>query len=378
MGAPRALNPEAVAEAARRAAGKAAATPAAKEVQQLSYQRLQAKNATRNIGNPAGTTGNFGGAKPGALDPTAVKNTRMAVVDKGSGGQFSADDVRFEVVSLSADHHAICLLGSSGLYRGATPLELAVAAAAHPRDCAAASMASAQLAHKHTVKKSTDDACWVQAEKLHGFEITCVAMRMVWNEPLVQKPEPTQRLAALLQKPDSGMTAAEMAKVVNSAPESLLLEVAKQMADEEDATRKREDSAGSKLESARKRAKTLEEKGPDDAIGPQLPGMEHVAIERAPDDAEAFDMDYLDSTSRWRVKLAGAEYMRGGPQEQLESEKRKGKDGKGKGGGKGGGKGKGKGKGKKGKGKKGKKRQRKIRQRKRERQDGRRCRWRVW
>merc|ERR1719353_453151 len=186
-------------------------------------------------------------------------------------------------------------------------------------------------------------------------EITCVAMRMVWNEPLVQKPEPTQGLAALLQKPDSGMTAAEMAKVVNSAPESLLLEVAKQMADEEDATRKREESAGSKLESTRKRARTLEEKGPDDAIGPQLPGMEHVAIKRAPDDAKAFDMDYLDSTSRWRVKLAGAEYMRGGPQEQLESEKRKGKDGKGKGGGKGGGKGKGKGKGKKGKGKKGKK-----------------------
>merc|ERR1711924_81862 len=78
-----------------------------------------------------------------------------------------------------------------------------------------------------------------------------MGMRMVWNEPLVQKPEPTQGLAALLQKPDSGMTAAEMAKVVNSAPESLLLEVAKQMADEEDATRKREESAGSKLESAR-------------------------------------------------------------------------------------------------------------------------------
>merc|ERR1719230_843825 len=94
-----------------------------------------------------------------------------------------------EYILLSEEHHALLLLGSSGLYRGPTPLELALAAAAHPRDLAAASTASAQLAHKHTVHKSTDDACWVQAEKLHGFEITCVAMRMVWNEAPLPKPE---------------------------------------------------------------------------------------------------------------------------------------------------------------------------------------------
>merc|ERR1712118_43277 len=114
----------------------------------------------------------------------------------------------------------------------------------------------------------------------------------------------------------------------------------------------REHSADSKLESARKRARTLGVAGLDDAVGPKLPGEEHMTIEKAPDESKPFDMEHLDSTSRWRVRLAGAEFMRGGPQEDAWELKGPGAGG-GKKGGKGkGGKGKGKGKGKKGKGKK--------------------------
>lgn len=322
MGRPRAMNPEAVAAAAKRAAGVAVVPAGGKDVIQQSWQRLQAKNTFRNIGNPASSGGTFGGAKPGALDPTATKNTRMAAVDKGAGGQFSADDMRIEVVTLSADHHAILLLGSSGLYRGPTPLELATIAASRDRDLAAASMASARLAHKFTVHKTTDDACWVQAEKLAGFEITCVAARLVWNEPLFEKAAPQPKASAEVER------STEAAEALSS----------------EQTLKQR----------ALKRAHNLLTAGPGDALGPQMPG-EDRPVKRAPLEVQEFDMDALDSTARWRVTMAKAEHMRGGPQERLESQKgKKGKDGGKKDGGKGKGKDKGKGKkGKKGKGKKG-------------------------
>merc|ERR1712232_296095 len=126
--------------------------------QKGSLQRLQAKNPSRCIGSPASSAGTFGGAKPGALDPTAMKNTRMVAVEKGAGGLFSADDMRAEVVALSASEHSLLLLGSAGLYRCCAPVDLAIAALAHTRDAAAASTACAQLAHAHQVHKSSDDA----------------------------------------------------------------------------------------------------------------------------------------------------------------------------------------------------------------------------
>jgi len=347
LGAPRALNPEAVAAAAKKAAGLSA-PPTVHKGQVGSIEKLQAKKQ-RNIGSSS--LGAFGGAKPGALDPTAVKNTRVAAIDKGMDGDFSADDMRTEVIPLSVDHHALLLLGTSGLYR-CKPLDLAVVASEHPRDLAMASTNAAQLAHKHTVHKTSDDACWVQNEKMRGFEITCVAARFVWNEPLL-KLEPTV-VAPKVNTP--------IAQSKSDIPEHLLpkvekaereLHIVKDMPPEEAANRASAVAYHSEMEKARKRARLLAEQGRGEALGPQLPDQVGEAVELAPNEDKPFNMDDLDSTARWRVRMARAEYMRGGETENSKDEKAKGKKGKGKGKGKGK-KGKGKGKGR-GKGKKRKK-----------------------
>ncbi len=100
----------------------------------------------RQLGSPEASAGTFGGRKVGALDPTSVKNTTTVAVDKGAGGLFTADDMRIDIVSLSAAEHALLLLGSSGLYKGVQPLDLAKVASAHNRDTAAASAAGTSLA----------------------------------------------------------------------------------------------------------------------------------------------------------------------------------------------------------------------------------------
>ncbi|CAK0890674.1 unnamed protein product, partial [Prorocentrum cordatum] len=87
----RALNPEAVAAAARRASGLPEPAPVAgaRPARAASIQRLQAKNPTRRLGSSAASAGLFGGKKAGALDPTAVKNAQSVAVDKGAGAASS-------------------------------------------------------------------------------------------------------------------------------------------------------------------------------------------------------------------------------------------------------------------------------------------------
>merc|ERR1719235_269566 len=119
----------------------------------------------------------------------------------------------------------------------------------------AASTNAAQLAHKNTNKKSTDDACWVQAEKMAGFEITCVAARLVWNEPLIEKVD------KIVVKEDKFQTPWQAEKPKAAAEFEALAS---------DATLK---------ERAAKRARTLLTSGPGDALGPQLPG-EDAPVER--------------------------------------------------------------------------------------------------
>nr|AAF78928.1 Dip1-associated protein C [Crypthecodinium cohnii] len=96
-GRPRALNPQAVAEAAAReralAAGQPVEAPAPKATggpHTGSIHRLQAKVPTRQLGSPDTSAGSFGGRKPGALDPTMTKGTKAAAVDMGAGGVFTA------------------------------------------------------------------------------------------------------------------------------------------------------------------------------------------------------------------------------------------------------------------------------------------------
>ncbi|CAK0890673.1 unnamed protein product, partial [Prorocentrum cordatum] len=327
----RALNPEAVAAAARRASGLPEPAPVAgaRPARAASIQRLQAKNPTRRLGSSAASAGLFGGKKAGALDPTAVKNAQSVAVDKGAGGLFTADDMRVEVVALSADDHALLLLGNEALYRGSQPLELALAASAHARDPAAASAAAAKLAHGHLVHKASDDATWVQNERSHGNEVVCVSVTMVWNEPPLPGPRPAPAAAKVPEHLRPSVAApAKRELTAELGPEEAAMKATMSAFYAEQAKRQ-------KLDRGKRDEPTAI--GPLTAEGSGATQLKHVG------EGKIFGMADLDGTSQWRVRMAKATHMRGGDDDEIQ-----------RGGDKGGKGGKGKGKGKKGKGKKGK------------------------
>lgn len=296
------------------------------------------------------------------MDPTAVRSTTMAAVDKGSGGRFSIDDARLELVSLSEAEHGLLLLGSAGLYRGSAPLELAKAACQHPRDTAAAATAAAALARDHLVHKTTDDATWVKNEKRHGFEVVCIAIEFVWNEPLLAKPQTPVPKAKAVPAPAQ---ATDVATLDENIPEHLRptidrvpkRELPVEISAEEAAQRAATVAFHTEKIKASKRAKLLERRGGDEPIAAGPATKDGLGAEKAPLEGNEFKFEDLDGTAQWRVRMAGAGHMRTGGDDPTSFGKDK-VGGKGKGKSKGGkskgnSKGKGKGKGKKKKGKDG-------------------------